>query len=279
MGLVHFILFILVVVAGHVQGAVIRAGSSQTSYLLDDGSVWSVGGNGATSPTKVFVLPGAKSISSIVAGSFLALRSDGSVWGFGKNYNGVLGEGAPSYLDKPGQLAGLTDVIGILVSQWGHVLALKGDGTVWSWGENSAGQLGDGTQTNRYTPAPINGLKNIIQVTAGNRSSLALRDDGTVWRWGSTCCNMSGDGLWSAAAAEMVQLVSIRVPNIDRVVAIANGDEHHLALKEEGASHEFQGQLPVRENLKDSARPARVNRCDHGRASRLGVWPTLKANS
>ena len=62
-----------------------------------------------------------------------------------------------------------------------HTLALKSDGTVWAWGSNHTGQLGDGTTTNRSAPVKINGLSNIIAIAAGNTHSLAINDQGRVW--------------------------------------------------------------------------------------------------
>ncbi|WP_045576395.1 RCC1 domain-containing protein, partial [Desulfosporosinus sp. I2] len=65
----------------------------------------------------------------------------------------------------------------------GHTIALKSDGTVWSWGLNTDGQLGDGTIITRYTPVQVQGLSNktITSVAAGNNSSYFLASDGTVW--------------------------------------------------------------------------------------------------
>ena len=66
-----------------------------------------------------------------------------------------------------------------------HALALNGDGTVWAWGSNESGQLGDGTQTGRTSPVQVSGLSRVLDVAAGDRFSLALKEDGTVWAWGS----------------------------------------------------------------------------------------------
>ena len=65
-----------------------------------------------------------------------------------------------------------------------HILAIKDDGTVWAWGSNSVGQLGDGTNITRDRPVQIPGLSNIVAVAAGGSHSMALGSDGTVWEWG-----------------------------------------------------------------------------------------------
>ena len=65
-----------------------------------------------------------------------------------------------------------------------HSLALKSDGTVWAWGWNGYGQLGDGSTTNRLTPVPVSGLTGVVAIAGGDYHSLALKSDGTVWAWG-----------------------------------------------------------------------------------------------
>jgi len=67
-----------------------------------------------------------------------------------------------------------------------HSLALKSDGTVWAWGLNNRGQLGDGSTTNRTTPVQVSGLTGVMVIAGGAYHSLALKSDGTVWRGGGT---------------------------------------------------------------------------------------------
>ena len=66
-----------------------------------------------------------------------------------------------------------------------HAVYQKDDGTVWTWGSNSNGQLGDGTTTDRSIPARVNGLTGVTAVAAGSAHSVALKSDGTVWACGS----------------------------------------------------------------------------------------------
>ncbi|HZD60439.1 MAG TPA: hypothetical protein VE439_08330, partial [Anaerolineae bacterium] len=75
-----------------------------------------------------------------------------------------------------------------------HSLALKQDGTVWGWGDNSFGQLGDGTKTNRSTPVQAKALTNVTAIAAGDAHSLARKSDGTVWAWGGNGFGQLGDG-------------------------------------------------------------------------------------
>jgi alpha-tubulin suppressor-like RCC1 family protein len=81
------------------------------------------------------------------------------------------------------QVVGLTGIVGISAG-YSHSLAVKSDGTVWSWGYNSYGQLGNGTTTQRASPVRVQGLTGIVAVSAGGQHSLALASDGTIWAWG-----------------------------------------------------------------------------------------------
>jgi len=76
-----------------------------------------------------------------------------------------------------------------------HTMALKSDGTVWAWGYNSYGQLGDGTTTNRSTPVQVSSLSNVTAIAGGNSHSLALKSDGTVLAWGGNYVANWGMGL------------------------------------------------------------------------------------
>src|ERR1019366_6325498 len=72
--------------------------------------------------------------------------------------------------------------------------ALATNGTVWTWGSGSHGELGNGTTTHSYTPTQVTGLTNITAISAGWFHILALRADGTVWDWGNNSNGELGDG-------------------------------------------------------------------------------------
>lgn len=104
----------------------------------------------------------------------------------------------------------------------GHACAIR-DGTVFCWGENEMGELGDGTTSNRWAPdVPVVGLGRAVDVAAGIRFSCAVVDDGSVWCWGE---NLGDDGTSSVPQA---------VPGIDDAVAIAAGGAHACALRAGG---------------------------------------------
>jgi len=109
-----------------------------------------------------------------------------------------------------------------------HSIGLKGDGTVWTWGWNVWGQLGDGTTTNRTTPMQINGLSGVRAIAGGNSHTIALKDDGTVWTWGYNLYGQLGDGTTTNRKAP------VQVSELSGVIAIAGGDFHSVALKDDG---------------------------------------------
>ncbi|KRE30874.1 RCC1 domain-containing protein [Paenibacillus sp. Soil522] len=118
-------------------------------------------GDGTTTNRNTPVqLQGLDSVVAISADNVhsLALYSNGTVWAWGNNYYGQLGDGSTTTRYTPVQVQGLDSVSVIAAGAAPYNLALKSDGTVWAWGNNSAGQLGDGTTTDRYAPVKVQGF-------------------------------------------------------------------------------------------------------------------------
>src|SRR6185437_15869971 len=120
-------------------------------------------------------------------------RVGAATWGRNVQY-GL--DGQPFDRPTPSPVVGLPQTVNQVASGVGadHALALLADGTVWAWGNNHDGELGDGTTSDRFTPAAVPGLTNVRQVAAGGGYSLALRSDGTVWSWGHNQEGQLGDG-------------------------------------------------------------------------------------
>ena len=113
------------------------------------------------------------------------------------------------------QVSGLTGVVQIS-SGFGHSLALKSDGTVWSWGDNTFGQLGDGTTDVRIAPVKVTGLANIVQISSGFGHSLALKSGGTVWAWGENTYGQLGDG---TTTSETTPVQALNLPPQNYIAA------------------------------------------------------------
>ena len=200
-------------------------------------------GNGTTTdsdtPVAVNTLSG---LTAIAGGDYhsLALRSDGTVWTWGENVYGELGNDTLSGSETPVQVLGsggsgyLTGVVAIAGIGF-HSLALRSDGTVWAWGDNGYGQLGDGTTTNSETPVQVLGaggsgyLTGIVAIAGGMYHSLALRNDGTVWTWGYNYYSAPTN------SNTPVQVLGAGGSGfLTGIVAIAGGSVHSLAVKSDG---------------------------------------------
>jgi alpha-tubulin suppressor-like RCC1 family protein len=104
------------------------------------------------------------------------------------------------------------------------------DNTVWTWGLNTSGRLGDGTQTQRTQPVQVNSLSSAAMVAAGGAHTLVLKSNGTVWAFGSNSFGQLGYNSTATQSLTPVQVVGIT----GTVVGIAAGDNHSLAWTSDG---------------------------------------------
>ncbi|MFN8516972.1 MAG: S-layer homology domain-containing protein [Chloroflexia bacterium] len=277
-------------VAGLTDVVAIAAGFIHSLALKRDGTVWAWGddgngqlgdgtvGDGAggagprATPVQVVGLTG---VVGIAAGSFhsLALKADDTVWAWGYDAAGQLGDGTvgdgaggAGSRATPSQVVSLSGVVAIAGGGF-HSLALKADSTVWAWGNDGAGALGDGTLgPDRATPgqvvAPGGGfLTNAVTIAAGSYHSLALKGDGTVWTWGRDNRGQLGDG---TVASPEFNATPSQVAPLTGIVTIASGSLHSLALKADGTvwawGNDGAGQLGdgTVGSPNDSATPSQV---------------------
>lgn len=210
----------------------INAGDYHSLALKADGTVWAWGANdngqlgigdrlitGNIVPVQV---PGLSNVIAVQASGFtsFALKSDGTVWAWGDNLYGLLGNGTTGEDARtPVQVPGLTGVsqisagggTGAAGGETGsHVVALKPDGTVFVWGNNGAGQIGNGTTGGApmcaCVPTPSQtSISEVIDIKAGAGHTLVRKRDGSVWAWGSNVVGQAGNGTPSAAQSLPVQ--------------------------------------------------------------------------
>ena len=173
----------------------IGAGDWHSLAVKGDGTAWAWGSNGngilgdgtvvqRNTPVQVIGLNGVIAVEGNICSS-ISLKNDGTVWTWGSNHNGALGDGTTINRHTPVQVIGLTDIVSISGCGSGFNTALKNNGTVFAWGYNVEGELGNGTTTNSCTPVQVSGLSGVTTIAAATYlHTLALKDDGTVWAWG-----------------------------------------------------------------------------------------------
>ena len=103
--------------------------------------------------------------------------------------------------------------------------ALKTDGTVWCWGNNGAGKLGDGTTTNRNRPVQVSGLTGVTRVEAGYDFTCALKSNGTVWCWGTNGNGQLGNGTTTNSSTP------VQVTGLTNATQLATGPGHACVVK------------------------------------------------
>jgi alpha-tubulin suppressor-like RCC1 family protein len=180
----------------------------------------------------------------------LALLANGTVVDWGDDSAGQLGNGTSAGSEgcgfgekhpcstRPVPVPALSNVVAV-AGGFGHSLALLSNGTVMAWGENSLGQLGNGTTTNSDVPVKVNGLSEVVAVAAGFFHNLALLKNGTVMAWGHSFQGQLGDGTTSGPescgpGAAPCSMKPVPVSNLSGAVAVAANGEHSAALLANG---------------------------------------------
>lgn len=190
----------------------IAAGANHTLALKQNGELWVWGHNGqgqlgngtiASSyvpetvelPPDPDLPPGSKWVA-VVGGTThtLALASNGSLWAWGHNNNGELGINSTAYRRlTPKRVGSGTDWVSISANG-SHSMARKTDGSLWSWGYNAYGQLGNGTETKSIVPVQVGSGLDWAMPASGGVHSAAVKNDGTLWTWGFNGNGQLGDG-------------------------------------------------------------------------------------
>jgi alpha-tubulin suppressor-like RCC1 family protein len=171
----------------------------------------------------------------------LSIRSDGTLWAWGWNLFGQLGDGGGGDSYSPIQIGTDTDWI-LVATGVGHSVALKAGGTLWAWGYNIYGQLGDGTTTDRLSPTRIcigacdADDNDWVSVAVGGFHNLALKSNGTLWAWGSNIHGQLGDSSTTdRPSPTRICIGACDADDNDWVSLAAGGNaSHSLALKSNG---------------------------------------------
>jgi alpha-tubulin suppressor-like RCC1 family protein len=147
---------------------------------------------------------------------------------WGANQSGQIGDRSTVNRFGSTQVHGLTADAKQAAAGSSHSMVLKTDGTVWAWGDNSFGQIGNGTTWPYGEPERVSGLSDVTQISANGTTSMALKSDGTVWAWGANFAGKLGDGTTVHRSAP------VQVVGLTGITRIAAGGMHGLALKSDG---------------------------------------------
>jgi alpha-tubulin suppressor-like RCC1 family protein len=156
------------------------------------------------------------------AGFGCVVGDDSNVYCWGENDHGELGHAVDAglgdsccgidcgYSPYPQCLSAVTQAMGItgavaVAAGTEHVCALKTDKTVWCWGANAKGQLGDGTTDDTSTPVAVRGLGDVAGIALGDQHSCAFKNDGTAWCWGLNDKGQLGNGSINSPVPLQVQ--------------------------------------------------------------------------
>ena len=160
------------------------------------------------------------------------LKPNGTVVSWGLNAKGQVGNGTTTDSSLPVQVRGaggtgyLSGIIAVMGGEQ-HNFALKSDGTVWAWGDNSHAQLGNGTTTNSTTPVQVSGLTSIVKLGGRGYHSVAVKSDGTVWTWGWDEYGALGNGVDDS---NIDYLVPIEVAGVTNPIMVTSGFQFSVAL-------------------------------------------------
>lgn len=224
----------------------LRSGGGHTLALDGDADLFGFGanqsgevgigtsGNSVAEPTGLATLDDIDVVSfdTAIGGGFsVAVADGGTVYTWGNNLQGQLGDaGAGTSAVNP-LVLGTVDGVASIAAGGGQTLALLGDGTVTAWGLNGVGELGLGTTSEVETPMAVPGLTGVVAVDAGNTFSLALDDSGAVWAWGNNATGAVGQGTEGAPSYTS----PIRVAGIPTIEQIVAGSSFALARTADGA--------------------------------------------
>jgi len=174
---------------------------------------------------------GAMKLSATVAGHVCAVMNDASVRCWGRDDVGQLGDGRSGDLvksDVPVAVVGIAGATDVAVSIF-DTCALLTDQNVWCWGDNSRGQLGNGTTgAMSLVPVQVTGLTNVTQLCTSDYYGCATKSDGTAWCWGDNSFGGLGNGMSTNSS------VPVQVSGLTNVTGVACGNEHACAQQADG---------------------------------------------
>lgn len=217
----------------------VSAGDIFTTALKNDGSLWAWGANaggelgdgndvGKNVPTRIGMSTDWK-INYSHRRFTTALKNNGTLWIWGGNFSGQLGDGTNIDQNTPTQVGSDTDWKTVAPGMSDHVMVIKNDGSLWGWGWNSDGQLGDGTIEDKNLPLQIGSDTDWKSVFTGMLHTMAIKNDGSLWGWGDNSSGELGDGTFER------KVVPTKIGSDKDWKIIFAGEQYTLAIKNDGS--------------------------------------------
>jgi alpha-tubulin suppressor-like RCC1 family protein len=227
--------------AGGTDWKQVSGGGYHTVAIKTDGTLWTWGRNTSgqlgdntiiNRSTPVTTFAGGTDWKQVSGAGYFtaAIKTDGTLWTWGRNTNGQLGDNTIINRSTPvTTFAGGTDWKQVAGGS-AHTVAIKTDGTLWTWGNNGSGNLGDNTIINRSTPVTtFAGGTNWKQVSGGGDFTAAIKTDGTLWTWGRGIEGQLGDNTIINRSTPVTTITG--GTNWKQV---AGGSAHTVAIKTDG---------------------------------------------
>ena len=220
---------------GIAFGQTIACGGDSSAAIKEDGTLWTWGYNRygqlgcgldgsvyyqVENPTQI--MDNAKSVSLGNMHS-AAIREDGSLWVWGLNDHGQVGDGSSEQeINAPVKVM---DNVASVSLGGSHSSAITKDGSLWTWGLNDRGQLGDGTTEDRGMPVKV--MDGVASVSLGASHSAAIKQDGSLWIWGDNSHGQLGDETTES------RITPVKV--MDGVVSVSLGSSYSAAIRGDGS--------------------------------------------
>ena len=214
--------------------------SAATLAVQQNGTLWSwgSGSSGAlglgnttsySSPKQVGALTNWASVFKTLSSCF-AIKTDGTLWAWGYNLSGQLGLGNTTNYSSPKQVGSLTNWLKVAGAGYYSVVAIKTDGTLWSWGKNNSGQLGLGNVTDYSSPKQVGALTNWLNISGGGYVGnwLAVKTDGTLWGCGKNNAGQLGVGNLTTYSSPK------QIGSLTNWLNVSSGNYHTVATKSSG---------------------------------------------
>jgi alpha-tubulin suppressor-like RCC1 family protein len=254
--------------------------------IKTDGTLWTWGDNSygnlgtndkvhRSSPTQVGA---STNWSKIKVSDFIAIaiKTDGTLWSWGANYDGGLGLNTitQTYRSSPVQVGASTNWSKIAVShRQRSTVAIKTDGTLWSWGNNGFGELGLNDSVKRSSPVQIGTDTNWSLISFGYKSCIAIKTNGTLWSWGQNNqgrLGLNDAGTYSTARSSPTQIGTGTTWSLADI-----GEQNAMAVKTDGTLWSWganaQGQLGINAGFTYRSSPVQVGASTNWTQISVGV--------